>query len=136
MILFSAKKAKMRKTFVAFCASCGINPWFMNGLRKRRRRKDAFFQLSAIRRVSCQGSGAVLPSDCFHCAPRGGNYLQGQWTVDREQPPHRRRAVPSPLRAKIASLTPTSKNHSLPPQEAEFASWGPRLLGTPSRRGP
>jgi len=48
------------------------------------------------------------------------------------RPPHGRRAVPSPLRAKIASLTPTSKDRSLPPQEAEFASWGPRSLGTPS----
>jgi hypothetical protein len=48
------------------------------------------------------------------------------------RPPHGRRAVPSPLRVKIAFLTPTRKNRSLPPQEAEFASWGPRSLGTPN----
>jgi hypothetical protein len=72
--LFSAKKAKMGKTFVAFCACGGANSWFMSVLRKRRWRKAAVF---SGRWVGCQGSGAALPSDGFDYAPGGGNYLQG-----------------------------------------------------------
>jgi hypothetical protein len=54
--------------------ACGeANPWFLSGLQKWRRRKDAIL---SCQRVSCQGSGAVLPFAYFDCAPVEGNYLQ------------------------------------------------------------
>jgi len=48
----------------------------MSWLRKQRRRKDAVF---SYQRVSFQLSkiGAVLPFDCFDCATKWGNNLQG-----------------------------------------------------------
>src|SRR5271157_1853262 len=46
----------------------------MSKLRKQWRRKDV---VMSSQRVRCQRSGAVLPFDCFDCAPGEGNYLQG-----------------------------------------------------------
>jgi hypothetical protein len=61
------------KTFVAFFAYGGANQWFMNGLRKWWRRKDAVF---SYQRVGCERSGVASLSDCFDYAPGGVNYLQ------------------------------------------------------------
>jgi hypothetical protein len=48
----------------------------MSWLRKRRRRKDAVFSYQRVR-FQLSKIGAVLPFDCFDCATKWGNNLQG-----------------------------------------------------------
>jgi hypothetical protein len=79
---FRSSRLLLAEQLLHICASYGANQWFMNWLRIWRRQKDAVFH-SPLSAISCQGSGAAYSSDCFDCAPGGGNIVHKLWIKDR-----------------------------------------------------
>src|ERR1035438_9922875 len=146
MIWFSAKKAKMGKTFVAFCA-CGVaNTLFMNGLRKRRRRKDAFYKCHRVsesvvkdRERCCFLIASIVHREGEIICKNSGQWSEKRWlgfVVSQPSPGHatdeelslhpsEQRSLPSLQRAKIARYHPSEQKSLAGDHES---------VGTPAKR--
>jgi hypothetical protein len=75
---FHASRAFPEKQLLHFPPTVELTHGFCVGCRcigGEKMRYQAVIGPS-IQRVSCQGSGAVLASDCFDCAPAKPNFLQ------------------------------------------------------------
>src|SRR5208337_507144 len=108
----------MGKTFVAFCVCRAANTWFMSGLRKRRRRQDAFF--------NCQRVGESVVKDREQCCLLIALIVRREGEIickDREQ------GIATP-RTKSCPFTPLSKDR-LPKKKQ---AWTGRSTLQPARR--